>query len=163
MSTTMYGRTTERVSGAQVTLCRLTSETWYILLLFYADHGLMVGSRCEFTCDKRLHHVFCNPISSKCECEKNYPVKIGRTSVSLSPPANLFILTFQFIISFNQHLIQCAHIKDLVKAVQNVSTEHESSRVYFVCGQHNEMTFNDWCAYSQKTRRTMLLWRNMPA
>lgn len=64
---------------------RLQHETLYMtLLLFYADHGLLVGSRCEFTCDKRLHHVFCNPISSKCECEKNYPVKIGRSSMSLN-------------------------------------------------------------------------------
>jgi hypothetical protein len=54
----------------------------------YASHfyppgnGMLVGGRCEFTCDKRLNHVFCNPISSKCECEKNYPVKIGELSVS---------------------------------------------------------------------------------
>ncbi|CAO1354078.1 unnamed protein product [Diamesa serratosioi] len=39
--------------------------------------GIFVGAPCEFTCDKRLHHMFCNPISNKCECEKNYPVVIG--------------------------------------------------------------------------------------
>ena len=40
--------------------------------------GMLVGSRCEFTCDKRLHHVFCSLNTNRCECEKNYPVKIGK-------------------------------------------------------------------------------------
>ncbi|KAL7047203.1 hypothetical protein ACKWTF_002826 [Chironomus riparius] len=45
--------------------------------LNYSANGMMVGSHCEYTCDKRLRHVFCNPRSKKCECEKNYPVSIG--------------------------------------------------------------------------------------
>lgn len=44
-------------------------------------NGMMVGSHCEYTCDKRLRHVFCNPRSNKCECEKNYPVSIGKTII----------------------------------------------------------------------------------
>lgn len=40
-------------------------------------NGMIVGSHCDSTCDTRLHHVFCNLHSNKCECEKNYPVKLG--------------------------------------------------------------------------------------
>lgn len=50
----------------------------YFPPLSSAAKGIFVGAPCEFTCDKRLHHMFCNPISSKCECEKNYPVVIGK-------------------------------------------------------------------------------------
>ncbi|KAG5678623.1 hypothetical protein PVAND_008280 [Polypedilum vanderplanki] len=44
------------------------------LHLNYSANGMIVGSNCEFSCDKRLHHVFCNPLSNKCECEKSYSV-----------------------------------------------------------------------------------------
>jgi hypothetical protein len=74
-----------------------------------------VGSRCEFTCDKRLHHVFCNPISNKCDCEKNYPVKIGKLRVSLdNDPIQKYLFP---------SLHQPYHVQKKVfaKAVQNVS------------------------------------------
>lgn len=45
----------------------------------FLGYGMLVGSRCEFTCDKRLHHVYCSPMTNKCECVKGYPVKIGRS------------------------------------------------------------------------------------
>lgn len=47
-------------------------------LLFFVISGSLVGSSCEFTCDKRLHHVYCNPNTNRCECEKKYPVKLGQ-------------------------------------------------------------------------------------
>lgn len=75
--------------------------------------GMLVGSRCEFTCDKRLHHVFCSLISNKCECEKNYPVKIGGSSVCLIRQA---LQTKIFILPFSA-TFQKVH----AKAVQNVS------------------------------------------
>jgi hypothetical protein len=43
---------------------------------------MLVGSHCDSTCDKRLINVFCNPISKKCECLKNYSVKIGKYAVN---------------------------------------------------------------------------------
>lgn len=56
------------------------SQEEYSLILNLHDNflGLLVGSRCEFTCDKRLHHVYCNPNTDRCECDKKYPVKIGQ-------------------------------------------------------------------------------------
>lgn len=39
---------------------------------------MLVGSNCVSSCDKRLVNVFCNSLSKKCECEKNYPLKIGK-------------------------------------------------------------------------------------
>lgn len=38
---------------------------------------MIVGSQCESTCDRRLINVFCSHLTKRCECEKNYPVKIG--------------------------------------------------------------------------------------
>lgn len=74
---------------------------------------MLVGSRCEFTCDKRLHHVFCNPLSSKCECQKNYPVKIGEFSLSSVSLVLLISLYDSFMWHNNEQV--------LAKAVQNVS------------------------------------------
>lgn len=71
---------------------------------------MLVGSRCEFTCDKRLHHVFCNPISSKCECMKNYPVKIGELSISLKAR-----------VSYHFDIFHMLRGKVFAKAVQKVS------------------------------------------
>lgn len=41
------------------------------------EKGMYVGAPCEFTCSAKLHHVYCNPISGECECEKKYPVKLN--------------------------------------------------------------------------------------
>lgn len=40
--------------------------------------GMYVGAPCEFTCHVKLHHVFCDPATNTCGCEKNYPVLIDR-------------------------------------------------------------------------------------
>lgn len=42
-----------------------------------AEKGDYIGSPCEFTCSKRLHHVYCDPTTNECTCEKLYPVVIG--------------------------------------------------------------------------------------
>ncbi|KAL3276690.1 hypothetical protein HHI36_012060 [Cryptolaemus montrouzieri] len=41
------------------------------------EKGMYVGAPCEFTCSAKLHHVYCNPVSGECECEKKYPVKLN--------------------------------------------------------------------------------------
>ncbi|KAK9881002.1 hypothetical protein WA026_014345 [Henosepilachna vigintioctopunctata] len=41
------------------------------------EKGTFVGAPCEFTCSAKLHHVFCNPVSGECECEKKYPVRLN--------------------------------------------------------------------------------------
>lgn len=59
-----------------------------VKLSFNLANGMILGSHCESSCDKRLVNVFCNPLTKKCECEKNYPVKIGKylhtTTTSIS-------------------------------------------------------------------------------
>lgn len=89
MNTTMQRKTTCRVSKLSTKLQDIFNDPSAL--------GLLVGSRCEFTCDKRLHHVFCNPISNKCECEKNYPVKIGGSRVSLYQTLKLKIFIYLFL------------------------------------------------------------------
>lgn len=44
--------------------------------LFLAK-GRYVGASCDFTCHATLLHVYCDPITSTCGCEKSYPVVIG--------------------------------------------------------------------------------------
>ncbi|XP_065075092.1 uncharacterized protein LOC135698860 isoform X3 [Ochlerotatus camptorhynchus] len=39
--------------------------------------GVYVGAPCEFTCHAKLHHVYCDPSSNTCSCEKDYVVLIG--------------------------------------------------------------------------------------
>lgn len=117
------------------------------------DLGLQVGSRCEFTCDKRLHHVFCNPISNKCECEKNYPVKIGGSSVSLDNRFSFQIVKSHF--TFLDDNPQKGARKGCAKRKLN-------TQVTRVRAKFND-SFYDNSACSQKTRRTMLLRLNMPA
>ncbi|XP_062550509.1 uncharacterized protein LOC134215306 isoform X3 [Armigeres subalbatus] len=39
--------------------------------------GMYVGAPCEFTCHAKLHHVYCDPSSNTCSCEKDYVVLIG--------------------------------------------------------------------------------------
>ncbi|KAF5275944.1 hypothetical protein FQA39_LY00740 [Lamprigera yunnana] len=41
------------------------------------DKGMYLGSPCEFTCSPKLSHVYCNPVSGVCECEKKHPVKLN--------------------------------------------------------------------------------------
>lgn len=45
--------------------------------LLFTDKGAFIGAPCEFTCSKKLHHVFCDPTVDRCSCEKLYPVVIG--------------------------------------------------------------------------------------
>ena len=37
---------------------------------------MFIESPCEFTCHPRLHHVFCDPTTNRCSCEKTY-VMVG--------------------------------------------------------------------------------------
>lgn len=47
------------------------------MTILFADKGMYVGAPCESTCSAKLLHVFCNPQSGVCECEKKYPVKVN--------------------------------------------------------------------------------------
>ncbi|XP_059615757.1 uncharacterized protein LOC132261159 isoform X3 [Phlebotomus argentipes] len=47
--------------------------------------GMYIGAECEFTCNPRLRHVFCDPSSNTCGCERNYPVVIGKTKGCAKP------------------------------------------------------------------------------
>ncbi|CAH1131602.1 unnamed protein product [Ceutorhynchus assimilis] len=53
------------------------------------EKGLYVGAPCEFTCSSRLQHVYCNPITTMCECEKKYPVKLNNPYSGCSKPKKL--------------------------------------------------------------------------
>uniref|UniRef100_A0A182IIY6 EB domain-containing protein n=1 Tax=Anopheles atroparvus TaxID=41427 RepID=A0A182IIY6_ANOAO len=39
--------------------------------------GRYIGAPCEFTCHSTLHHVYCDPTTNTCTCEKDYAVVIG--------------------------------------------------------------------------------------
>ncbi|XP_046420843.1 uncharacterized protein [Neodiprion pinetum] len=41
------------------------------------ERGLYLGSPCDLTCNPELQHVFCDPITAHCECEKFFPVRLG--------------------------------------------------------------------------------------
>ncbi|XP_017779127.1 PREDICTED: uncharacterized protein LOC108564558 isoform X6 [Nicrophorus vespilloides] len=43
----------------------------------YTEDGMFLGSPCETTCGPNLIHVFCNPETKYCECEKKYPVRLN--------------------------------------------------------------------------------------
>ncbi|XP_057651284.1 uncharacterized protein LOC130890897 isoform X2 [Diorhabda carinulata] len=53
------------------------------------EKGQYVGALCEFTCSPKLPHVFCNPVSGKCDCEKKYPVKLQNPYAGCSKPKQL--------------------------------------------------------------------------
>ncbi|XP_048516426.1 uncharacterized protein LOC109533742 isoform X2 [Dendroctonus ponderosae] len=53
------------------------------------EKGLFVGAPCEFTCSSRLQHVYCNPVTNKCDCEKKYPVKLNNAYYGCSKPKKL--------------------------------------------------------------------------
>ncbi|XP_076254195.1 uncharacterized protein LOC143192590 isoform X7 [Rhynchophorus ferrugineus] len=53
------------------------------------EKGLYVGASCEFTCSSRLQHVYCNPVTSTCECEKKYPVKLNNPYSGCRKPKKL--------------------------------------------------------------------------
>ncbi|GBP50409.1 hypothetical protein EVAR_30117_1 [Eumeta japonica] len=39
--------------------------------------GMYLGSPCEFTCNPRLHHVYCDPSTGTCACDAKHPVQLG--------------------------------------------------------------------------------------
>ncbi|XP_055624757.1 uncharacterized protein LOC129767661 isoform X2 [Toxorhynchites rutilus septentrionalis] len=39
--------------------------------------GMYIGAPCEFTCHAKLHHVYCDPSTNTCSCEKDYVVLVG--------------------------------------------------------------------------------------
>lgn len=53
------------------------------------EKGQYVGAFCEFTCSPKLPHVYCNPVSGTCECEKKYPVKLQNPYAGCSRPLQL--------------------------------------------------------------------------
>lgn len=74
-----YGELLKKENASGNELFVWTHEEHSLILILHDNLlGLLVGSRCEFTCDKRLHHVYCNPNTDRCECDKKYPVKIGQ-------------------------------------------------------------------------------------
>ncbi|OWR45262.1 hypothetical protein KGM_210213 [Danaus plexippus plexippus] len=42
-----------------------------------SEKGMYLGSPCEFTCNPRLLHVYCEPRTSSCQCDLKYPVSLG--------------------------------------------------------------------------------------
>lgn len=48
-----------------------------LLTVTVSEKGRYVGALCDNACHPKLLHVVCNPISSVCECEKGYPVKLN--------------------------------------------------------------------------------------
>ncbi|XP_021206975.1 uncharacterized protein LOC105842345 isoform X4 [Bombyx mori] len=42
-----------------------------------SEKGRYLGSPCEFTCNPKLVHVFCDPATSTCQCDHKHPVPLG--------------------------------------------------------------------------------------
>ncbi|CAH0729142.1 unnamed protein product, partial [Brenthis ino] len=42
-----------------------------------SEKGMYLGSPCEFKCDSRLLHVYCEPRSNSCQCDPKHPVSLG--------------------------------------------------------------------------------------
>ncbi|KAK0174180.1 hypothetical protein PV328_007289 [Microctonus aethiopoides] len=65
------------------------SECFYLyfdkLFRKFTGKGSYVGAPCENTCNADLQHVICDAITGVCECEKQYPVRLGPTRGCAKP------------------------------------------------------------------------------
>ncbi|CAG4919587.1 unnamed protein product [Colias eurytheme] len=43
----------------------------------FIEKGRYLGSPCEFTCNSKLLHVYCEPRSSTCQCDPKHSVELG--------------------------------------------------------------------------------------
>ncbi|XP_041971268.1 uncharacterized protein LOC121727459 isoform X2 [Aricia agestis] len=50
-----------------------------------SEKGMYLGSPCEFTCNPRLVHVYCEPRSATCQCDPKHPVALGVTNGCAKP------------------------------------------------------------------------------
>lgn len=78
-----------------------TDGSWLCLILvqfkgffFNTEKGLYVGAPCEGSCSTRLQHVYCNPLTSTCECDKKYPVKLSNPYSGCSKRKYLHYIKF---------------------------------------------------------------------
>ncbi|CAK1598409.1 unnamed protein product [Parnassius mnemosyne] len=42
-----------------------------------SEKGMYLGSPCEFTCNPKLQHVYCEPSTLSCQCDPKHPVALG--------------------------------------------------------------------------------------
>ncbi|XP_075971257.1 uncharacterized protein LOC142973452 isoform X4 [Anticarsia gemmatalis] len=42
-----------------------------------SEKGMYLGSPCEFTCNPKLLHVYCDPTTASCQCDPKHPVALG--------------------------------------------------------------------------------------
>ncbi|XP_072939763.1 uncharacterized protein [Epargyreus clarus] len=42
-----------------------------------SEKGMYLGSPCEFTCNPKLVHVYCEPTTGTCQCNPKHPVVLG--------------------------------------------------------------------------------------
>ncbi|XP_049694880.1 uncharacterized protein LOC110382309 isoform X4 [Helicoverpa armigera] len=42
-----------------------------------SEKGMYLGSPCEFTCNPKLMHVYCDPTTTTCQCDPKHPVSVG--------------------------------------------------------------------------------------
>ncbi|XP_035439133.2 uncharacterized protein LOC118268665 isoform X3 [Spodoptera frugiperda] len=42
-----------------------------------SEKGMYLGSPCEFTCNPKLMHVYCDPTTASCQCDPKHPVAVG--------------------------------------------------------------------------------------
>lgn len=38
---------------------------------------MYLGSPCEFSCNPKLMHVYCDPTTASCQCDPKHPVSVG--------------------------------------------------------------------------------------
>ncbi|XP_050507119.1 uncharacterized protein LOC126884845 isoform X6 [Diabrotica virgifera virgifera] len=117
-----------------------------------AEKGQYVGALCEFTCSPKLLHVYCNPVTGTCDCEKKYPVKLNNRYAGCSKPKQLgdqcyYKETCQFT---DQHAscIQVHHnaVCQCENGYHTVSLQKPSKRVF--CAEDVVVITSDFSTFA---------------
>uniref|UniRef100_A0A336ME96 CSON000100 protein n=1 Tax=Culicoides sonorensis TaxID=179676 RepID=A0A336ME96_CULSO len=104
--------------------------------------GMYVGAPCEFTCNVKLHHVFCDPATNICGCEKNYPVVIDIRKGCAKPKKLGEQCLHHQICAYNDPNSLCVQIKhnavcDCAQGYHSVSYMKPTKRIF--CTQDIEI------------------------
>ncbi|XP_044757127.1 uncharacterized protein LOC123315487 isoform X2 [Coccinella septempunctata] len=99
------------------------------------EKGMYVGAPCEFTCNAKLHHVFCNPVSGECECEKKYPVKLNPFTGCSKPRGLGEICYYKEACRFSDQHSSCIQVHhnaicQCEKGYHSVARQKNSKRIF---------------------------------
>lgn len=110
--------------------------------------GMYVGAPCEFTCHVKLHHVFCDPATNTCGCEKNYPVLIDRRKGCAKRK-----YTIAFSHLWRHHLKNKSNINEFTKLKWIL---HECAHIHTSILHKHAWNTQNWCNLSQNVTQLQL-------